>query len=83
MSDLRITDVKTYIVPGVPEESKERWNRSKTYLFVKLETNQGLDGWGESYVLGERERSTAMHVTEMKRYLIDYDPMKIKYFQYW
>jgi len=82
MSNLRITDIKTYIVPAVPH-SKGQWNKSKTFLFVKLETNKGIDGWGEAYALGQRERSTEMLFTEMKRYLIDYDPSRIKYFQYW
>ena len=82
MSDIRITDVKTYIVPFVPR-AKDRWNKSKAFVFVKLETNKGIDGWGEAYALGERERSTQTHILEMKRYLVDYDPSRIKYFQYW
>ena len=82
MSELRITDVKTYIVPPAAALT-QKWRKSKTFLFVKLETNKGIDGWGESYVLADRERSTETIISEMKRYLIDYDPSKIKSFQYW
>lgn len=82
MTDLRITDVKTYIVPGQPATTHQ-WRNSKTFLFVKLETNKGIDGWGEAYVLNDRERSEAVHIDEMKRHLLDFDPSMIKGFQYW
>ena len=45
MSELRITDVKTYIVPAIPE-TEGRFNKSKAFLFAKLETNKGLYGRG-------------------------------------
>lgn len=82
MSELRITDIKTYIVPMVPAE-EGKFNKSKPFLFVKLETNKGIYGWGEPYTLPNRERSIQMHITEMKTQLIDYDPSKIKNFQCW
>ena len=43
MSELRITDIKTYIVPMVPAE-EGKFNKSKPFLFVKLETNKGIYG---------------------------------------
>lgn len=82
MSELRITGIKTYIVPMVPEE-EGKFNKSKTFLFVKLETNKGIEGWGEAYVLASRERSTVMLINEMESHLIGYDPYNIKSFQYW
>ena len=82
MSELRITDIKTYIVPMVPAQ-EGKFNKSKPFLFVKLETNKGIYGWGEPYTLPNRERSIQMHITEMKTQLIDYDPSKIKNFQHW
>lgn len=82
MTDLRITDVKTYIVP--PSYSTDiKWCDNKSFLFVKIETNRGIDGWGECYTLGDRERSTQMLIKEMKRYLLDFDPSMIKRFQHW
>ena len=82
MSELRITDIKTYIVPMVPAE-EGKFNKSKPFLFVKLETNKGIYGWGEAYTLPNRERSIQMHIEELKTQLINYDPSKIKNFQHW
>ena len=84
MSDLRITNIKTYLVPKIPYETNEyKWSSTKALLFVKVETNKGIDGWGECYTLADRERSTEMHVIEMARYFIDKDPEQIKYYNYW
>lgn len=82
MSELKITDVKTYIVPP-SFDGKKRWCDNKTFLFVKLETNKGIDGWGECYVLRDRERCIELYIKEMKRYLVDFDPSRIKFFQDW
>lgn len=83
MLDLRITDVKTYIVPPSFEKRPDKWCDNKMYLFIKLETDKGIDGWGEAYVLRDRERNIALHVQELKRYLVGFDPSNIKYFQHW
>lgn len=83
MSELRITDIKTYIVPPSFDDDPQKWGDSKTFLFVKLETNKGIDGWGECYVLRDRERCTELYIKEMKRHLVDFDPSRIKHFQNW
>lgn len=70
MLDLKITDVKTYIVPPSFEKRPNKWCDNKMYLFIKLETDKGIDGWGEAYVLRDRERNIALHVQELKRYLM-------------
>lgn len=82
MGNLKITDIKTYIVPHHPAD-KGKFNKSKAYIFVKIETNEGIYGWGESYVLAYRDRSTVMHIEELKPHLIGADPTKIKSFQNW
>jgi len=83
MTELRITDVKTYIIPPSFAKDSSKWCDNKTFLFVKLETNKGIQGWGESYVLRDRERCIEMYIKELKRYLMDFDPSMIKYFQNW
>ncbi|MCQ2554840.1 MAG: hypothetical protein MJ171_04210 [Clostridia bacterium] len=84
MADIRITDVKTYLVPKIPYSTNEYcWSSTKALLFVKVETDKGISGWGECYTLADRERSISVHVEEMARYLIGKDPTEIKYFQYW
>ena len=68
---MKITSVKPYLVhPG--------WR--KNWLFVKVETDSGLHGWGEAYTQADRDRTTAVHVEELERYLVGRDPFNIKHF---
>ena len=68
---MKITSVKPYLVhPG--------WR--KNWLFVKVETDSGLYGWGEAYTQADRDRTTAIHVEELERYLVGRDPFNIKHF---
>ena len=84
MKSLKITDVKTYIIPAVPKEkTRYDWAGSKEYILVKIETDKGISGWGECYTLGDRVLSTTVHVEEMKRYLLGSDPTRIEYFRNW
>ena len=82
MPQMKIIKVSTYIVPSEVHVNP-KWYEGKTFLFVKLETDAGIDGWGEAYVLGDRERSTQTLIQEMERYLLGYNPLRIKNFQHW
>ena len=53
---------------------------SKTWLFVKLETDDGLVGWGEAYTQADRDRAIMAHLEEMGRHLIGRNPFAIKHF---
>jgi galactonate dehydratase len=67
---MKISDVKTFIVhPG----------RGKNWLLVKVETDEGLFGWGESYTQADRDRVVEMHIHAMKRYLVGRNPFNIKH----
>jgi galactonate dehydratase len=61
---VKITALKTYIVPP-------RW------LFLKIETDEGLCGWGEPIVEG-RALTVQAAVEELSDYLIGADPMRIE-----
>ena len=52
----------------------------KNWIFVKIETDEGLYGWGEAYSQYDRDRAVAAHVEELGRYLIGRDPFRIKHF---
>ncbi len=68
---MKITSVKPFLVhPG--------WR--KNWLFVKVETDSGIHGWGEAYTQADRDRTTAVHVEELERYLTGLDPFNIKRF---
>jgi galactonate dehydratase len=66
---VRVTDIRTFVV--------ER--RSTTYVFVKVETDAGIHGWGEATLEG-KELSVAGAIQEVARQIIDHDPLAIEAF---
>ncbi len=70
---MNVKAVKTFLVdPG----SHKHW------LFVKVEADNGLHGWGECYTQMDRDRSIEAHVHQLARYLVDRSPFDIKHFTY-
>ena len=68
---MKVTNIQTYLVnPG----------NSKNWLFIKVETDEGINGWGESYTIWDREATIECYVQQMKRYLIGRNPFNIKHF---
>ena len=61
---MKITALKTFIVPP-------RW------CFLKIETDEGVAGWGEPVVEG-RAHTVDAAVQELADYLIGQDPLKIE-----
>ena len=62
---MKITNLETFFV-------KPRW------VFLKVQTDEGLVGWGEPIVEGW-SRTVAAAVEEMARYLIGRDPRRIEH----
>ena len=52
---MKITNVTPFLVG--PKPSPDGWSRGRIVVFVKLETDTGLVGWGEAYALSHRERA--------------------------
>lgn len=61
---MKITNIKLYQVPP-------RW------LFLKVETDEGLSGWGEPVIEG-RAQTVKAAVEELSQYIIGKDPMQIE-----
>jgi galactonate dehydratase len=61
---VKITGIKTFIVPP-------RW------LFLKIETDEGVSGWGEAILEG-RAQTVAAAVDELAQYLVGLDPSPIE-----
>jgi galactonate dehydratase len=61
---MKITALKTYVVPP-------RW------LFLKVETDEGISGWGEPVLEGHAE-TLAAKIRELESLLIGRDPMLIE-----
>ncbi len=63
---MKITAVTPFIVdPGY----------GKNWLFVKVETSDGLHGWGECYTQADRDHSIAAFVHQLARYLVGRGPI--------
>ena len=52
---MKVTGVTPFLVG--PRPSRDGWSRGQTVVFVKLETDTGLVGWGEAYALTHRARA--------------------------
>jgi galactonate dehydratase len=68
---MHITQVTPFLVDS---------GSSKSWLFVKLDTDAGLVGWGEAYTQQDRDAAMLAHIQEMGRYLVGRDPFAIKHF---
>lgn len=70
---MKVTAIKTFLVhPGL----------AKNWLFVRVETDAGLHGWGEAYTQNDRDRALEIHVQELGRYLVGRSPFDIKHFTF-
>jgi galactonate dehydratase len=71
---MKITAVTPFVVdPGY----------GKNWLFVKVETSDGLHGWGECYTQADRDQSIVAHVGQLARYLLGRDAGHIRHFTHW
>src|SRR4249919_2780271 len=73
-SKLRITDMKVF---GVTLDEKIA-RADRPYVFVKLETNQGVVGWGEATLEGKAGAAMAC-VNDLKEFIIGSDPMQVEH----
>ena len=53
---------------------------SKNLCFVRIETDEGIVGWGECYTQSDRDTQIVAHVDQLARYLIGRDPALVKNF---
>ncbi len=70
-SKTRITNIKTF---GVTWEN----NSDRPYVFVKIETNDGVVGWGEATLEGKANAVIAC-VGDFKEFLMGADPMLVEH----
>ena len=68
---IKITNVKTF---GVTWED----DSDRPYVFVKLETDQGVVGWGEATLEG-KAGATLQTIDDLKDFYIGQDPMRVEH----
>ena len=54
----------------------------QSLIFVKIETDEGLSGWGEAYTQADRDRTIEVHIQQLARYLVGRSPFDIKHFTF-
>src|SRR5688572_4693137 len=70
-SGVKITGMKVFGVSLTPESDRP-------YVFVKLETNKGVIGWGEGTLEGKA--AAVMHCMEdFRDFLIGKDPLQVEH----
>ena len=68
---MKITDIRYHLIhPGA----------GKNLCFVRIDTDEGIHGWGECYTQADRDVQVTAHIDMLKRYLIGRDPTNIKHF---
>lgn len=76
---MRVTGVKAFLVH--PAQAGSVYGAgSKNLCFVRIETDEGIVGWGECYTQSDRDTQIVAHVDQLARYLIGRDPAQIKNF---
>jgi galactonate dehydratase len=70
-SGLKITGMKVFGVSLTPTSDRP-------YVFVKLETNQGLVGWGEGTLEGKAGAAMAC-IEDFRDFVIGSDPMQVEH----
>ncbi|MGH8599581.1 MAG: mandelate racemase/muconate lactonizing enzyme family protein [Burkholderiales bacterium] len=51
----------------------------KNLVFVRIETDAGIVGWGEAYSQYDRDQAVTAQVTELGRYVVGRDPFQIRH----
>jgi len=70
-SKVRITEMKAIGVSITPKSDRP-------YVFVKLETNEGLVGWGEATLEGKAGATIAC-VNDFREHILGADPMQVEH----
>ena len=78
---MRIIDLQSFLLR--PSPPRGGWKVSKHLLLVRVDTDEGIVGWGEAFTLGDREQNIAQNVTNLRRYLVGKNPFHIREFTRW
>ncbi len=70
-SGLKVTGMKVFGVSLTP-------NSDRPYVFCKLETNQGLIGWGEGTLEGKAGATMAC-INDFRDFVVGADPMQVEH----
>ena len=72
----RIDRIDTYLVPS--DERPEAWCRRKAHVFVRVETSDGVVGWGEGHCLLYREHALPPLIAVLAEQLIGTEAVSMR-----
>lgn len=75
---MKVSNVETF--PVLSGGHKAGITGQKIWLFVRVNTDEDIFGWGEAYTQLDRYKNIQQHIKEMSRYLIGRNPFDIKHF---
>lgn len=77
---LKIVDIQTFLVGTTKEETRGNTAtiRGRNWIYVKVVTDQGIEGVGEAYSVGPDE-ATVKVIEDFREWLIGQDPRNIQY----
>ena len=80
---IKITDIKTFLVgttrAGEGGSGTGNIPRGRNWVYVKVETDQGIAGIGEAYSVGPDE-ATVKVIEDYKLWLVGQDPRNIQFY---
>ncbi len=65
---MKITQIETFLTHSV--ENSSSWSAIKPFLFVCLQTDNGLKGWGEAFTLEHREHGIEAIILSLGKQLM-------------
>ena len=59
----KLSSVKIWITNA--HKSKDNWSKTKKFIFIKITTTDGVEGWGEAFSIHLREKAIATIIIEL------------------
>ena len=58
-----------------PTTSEDGWSKVKSFLFLRITNSEGVEGWGEAFVLPYRERGVAELILSLASILNEFESL--------
>ncbi len=65
---MKIINIQTYLTQT--SSSADGWSKIKPFLFVRLQTSDGIVGWGEAFTLDQREHGIEQIILSLGQHLM-------------
>ena len=59
----KLSSVKIWITNA--HKGKDNWSKTKKFIFIKITTTDGVEGWGEAFSIHLREKAIATIIIEL------------------